>query len=153
MYDFIINPNAAIFNHIIVWSYYANVWGHKPFSLLITIKTFWQKGNEWENSEVFLLFCTVYSVFIILPFPSPGVLPDPGIEPRSPHCRQILYHLSYQRIQNGKEYEKECVCVCIYIYIYIYIYMLNWITLLYSKNWGIPGGASGQEPNYQCRRR
>ena len=25
-----------------------------------------------------------------LPFPSPGDLPDPRIEPRSPHCRQTL---------------------------------------------------------------
>ena len=25
-----------------------------------------------------------------LPFPSPGDLPDAGIEPRSPHCRQTL---------------------------------------------------------------
>ena len=25
-----------------------------------------------------------------LPFPSPGDLPNPGIKPRSPHCRQIL---------------------------------------------------------------
>ena len=31
-----------------------------------------------------------------LPFPSPGDLPDPGIEPCLPHCRQTLYHLSYQ---------------------------------------------------------
>ena len=35
-----------------------------------------------------------------LPFPSPGDLPNPGIEPRSPpglpHCRQTLYHLSHQ---------------------------------------------------------
>ena len=31
-----------------------------------------------------------------LPFPSPGDLPDPGIKPRSPDCRQILYHLSHQ---------------------------------------------------------
>ena len=31
-----------------------------------------------------------------LPFPSPGELPGPGIEPRSlPHCRQMLYRLSY----------------------------------------------------------
>ena len=29
-----------------------------------------------------------------LPFPSPGDLPGPGIEPLSPHSRQILYHLS-----------------------------------------------------------
>ena len=31
-----------------------------------------------------------------LPFPSPGDLPDPGIKPRSPDCRQILDHLSHQ---------------------------------------------------------
>ena len=35
-----------------------------------------------------------------LPFPSPGDLPDPGIEPRSPALtgigRQILYRLSHQ---------------------------------------------------------
>ena len=35
-----------------------------------------------------------------LPFPSPGDLPDPGIEPLAPvcllHCRQILYRQSYE---------------------------------------------------------
>ena len=31
-----------------------------------------------------------------LPFPSPGDLPDPGIEPESPALRQTLYHLSHQ---------------------------------------------------------
>ena len=30
-----------------------------------------------------------------LPFPSPGDLPDPGIEPGLQPCRQILYHLSH----------------------------------------------------------
>ena len=30
------------------------------------------------------------------PFPSPGDLPNPEIEPRSPHCRQILYYLSHK---------------------------------------------------------
>ena len=30
-----------------------------------------------------------------LPFLSPGDLPDPGTEPRSPHCRQSLYRLSH----------------------------------------------------------
>ena len=29
-------------------------------------------------------------------FPSPGDLPDPGIEPGLLHCRQILYHLSHR---------------------------------------------------------
>ena len=31
-----------------------------------------------------------------LPFPSPGDLPDPGIESRSPAFRQMLYRLSHQ---------------------------------------------------------
>ena len=30
------------------------------------------------------------------PFPSPGDLPDPGLEPRYPHCRQTFSHLSHQ---------------------------------------------------------
>ena len=33
-----------------------------------------------------------------LPFLSPGDLPDSGMEPKSPHCRQILYHLSYREV-------------------------------------------------------
>ena len=32
----------------------------------------------------------------VLPFPSPGYIPDPGIEPRFPHCIQMLYCLSHQ---------------------------------------------------------
>ena len=31
-----------------------------------------------------------------LPFPSPGDLPDPGIEPESPALQQMLYSLSHQ---------------------------------------------------------
>ena len=31
-----------------------------------------------------------------LPFPSPGDLPNPGIEPRFPTLQGILYHLSHQ---------------------------------------------------------
>ena len=31
-----------------------------------------------------------------LPFPSPGDLPDPGMELGSPICRETLYHLSHQ---------------------------------------------------------
>ena len=31
-----------------------------------------------------------------LPFPSPGDLPNPGIDPSLWHCRQILYHLIHQ---------------------------------------------------------
>ena len=29
-----------------------------------------------------------------LPFPSPGDLPNPGLNPSLSHCRQTLYHLS-----------------------------------------------------------
>ena len=32
----------------------------------------------------------------VLPFPSPGDLPNPGIESGLLHCRQILYCLNYQ---------------------------------------------------------
>ena len=31
-----------------------------------------------------------------LPCPPPGDLPNPGIKPGLPHCRQILYHLRHQ---------------------------------------------------------
>ena len=34
-----------------------------------------------------------------LPFPTPGDLPDTGIEPKSP-ALQILHHLSHQQILN-----------------------------------------------------
>ena len=36
-----------------------------------------------------------------LPFPSPGDLPDSGIKPGSPHCRQTLYRLSHQGSGGG----------------------------------------------------
>ena len=35
------------------------------------------------------------------PFPPPGDLPDPGIEPASPIGRQTLYHLSHQGFLPG----------------------------------------------------
>ena len=31
-----------------------------------------------------------------LPYPPPGDLPNPEMEPRSPKCRQILYQLNHQ---------------------------------------------------------
>ena len=39
-----------------------------------------------------------------LPFPSPGDLPNPGIEPRSLHCRQILYHRATREVPYLLEY-------------------------------------------------
>ena len=51
-----------------------------------------------------------------LPFPSQGDLPNSGIEPGLPHCRQILYHLSHQEgptssseaILSGATKEGDC---------------------------------------------
>ena len=38
-----------------------------------------------------------------LPFPSPGDLPDPGMNPGVPHCRQTLHRLSLQgKISSGE---------------------------------------------------
>ena len=37
-----------------------------------------------------------------LPFPSPGDLPDPGIEPSLLHCRQTVYHLSHWEFNGEK---------------------------------------------------
>ena len=41
-----------------------------------------------------------------LPFPFPGDLPDPEIEPGLPHCRQTLYRLSHQGIKGGTTKEQ-----------------------------------------------
>ena len=38
-----------------------------------------------------------------LPFPFPGDLPDPGIDPGLLHCRQMLYCLSYQGSSNSSQ--------------------------------------------------
>ena len=56
-----------------------------------------------------------------LPFPSPGDLPSPGIEPGSPALQ--VDALSSE--PPGKsEYMCVCVCVCVCVYnIYIYVYL------------------------------
>ena len=42
------------------------------------------------------------------PLPSPGDLPKPGIEPRSPSWRQIVYQLSYPEHQRIDVFELWC---------------------------------------------
>ena len=45
--------------------------------------------------------------YSLTPFPSPGDLSHPGIEPGSLHCRQIVYRLSHQgrpRASEGSQY-------------------------------------------------
>ena len=51
-----------------------------------------------------------------LPFPFPGDLSDPGIEPDLLHHRQILYHLSHQRSPGfcSKTLWISCKYICIY---------------------------------------
>ena len=54
-----------------------------------------------------------------LSFPSLGDLPDPGIKLRSPHCRQILYHLSHQEMTKVIPLIQE----------------ISWILEGFAKNW------------------
>ena len=68
----------------------------EPMKLLSHVRFFaipwtvpYQAPPSVEFSRQFQYWCG-------LPFPSPGDLPDPGIEPGLPHCRQILYRLSQQ---------------------------------------------------------
>ena len=43
-----------------------------------------------------------------LPLSPPGDLPDPGIEAESPHCRQIVYQLSYLfKTMNGLNFSRK----------------------------------------------
>ena len=54
----------------------------------------------------------------VLPCPSPGYLPKPGIEPSLPHCRQILYRLSHQNFHEEyerKELSKSLNAWCIFV--------------------------------------
>ena len=67
-----------------------------------------------------------------LPFPSPGDLPDLGVEPGLLHCRQILYQLSHQG-SNSFSTPK-------FSYAKLNCFM------------DFPGGASGKESTCQCRR-
>ena len=43
------------------------------------------------------------------PFPSPGDLPSPGIEPRSLHCRRILHHWATWEAQTLPDYFKSMI--------------------------------------------
>ena len=62
--------------------------------------------SEWKSLSCVWLFVTLWTIQSMefsrpqywsgKLFPSPGDLPNPGIEPRSPHCRRILYQLSHK---------------------------------------------------------
>ena len=57
----------------------------------LTLGTPWTVARQVPLSMGFLR----QEYWSVLPFPSPGGLPDPGIEPWSPHYRQILSCLSH----------------------------------------------------------
>jgi len=61
---------SAIFNSAIPW----------PVALQALLSMGFPRQEYWSE----------------LPFPSPGDVPKPGIEPESPHCRRILYCLSHR---------------------------------------------------------
>ena len=73
-----------------------------------------------------------------LPFPSPGELPNPGIDLAplvSLHCRQILYPLSYQGspmcVLKWSEVAQLCLTLC------------NPLGLLCDSSWNSPGQNAG----------
>ena len=46
-----------------------------------------------------------------LPFPSPGDLPNQGLNLGLPHCRQMLYHLSHQGSQRTEVTSEKTECL------------------------------------------
>ena len=55
-----------------------------------------------------------------LPFPSPGDLPNPGIEPGLPHCRQTLYRLSHE----GSP-ARQWLCLILFILLHLVLNSFN----------------------------
>ena len=50
-------------------------------------------------------------------------------------------------------YQTHTVCLSLYIYnIYKEIYIIYLHTHTHTHIWGFPGGVSGKEPTYQCKR-
>ena len=72
----------------------------------------------------------------VLPFPSSGDLPDPGIEPRSPKCRRIPYHLSHQGGWGA-----------------VFLYQFAWSTVVYTALRGLPPGFPIWKGYFHVRKR
>ena len=114
--------------------------------LCLTLATPWTVARQTPQSVGF----SRWEYWSGLPFPSPGDLPDPRIEPRS----LALQADSFQAELSGKplwwprgvEWGKGreapeggdihiCVCVLVCVYKkYIYICMYDWFVSLYSRN-------------------
>ena len=93
-------------------------------------------------------------------FPPPGDLPNPGIEPRSPHCGWILYQLSHKgspRIlewvaypfSSGSSWPRNQAG---FSRIIISSYFWGLLGGTIDCFLGFPGGTSGKEPSWRYRR-
>ena len=96
----------------------ANCWSEILLIPCLQLRYWDHEGVKWSEEKSLShvwLFATPWTVthqasqsigfsrheyWIRLPFPSPGDLPNPGIEPGFPYCRQTLYHSSYQGSPN-----------------------------------------------------
>ena len=68
----------------------------RMLSLLVMSDCLWPPWTVAPQAPLSMGFSR-QEYWSMLLFTSPGDLPNPGIKPRSLlHCRQILYHLSYQ---------------------------------------------------------
>ena len=78
-----------------------------------------------------------------LPFPSPGNLPNPGVEPRSPALQRDS---SPTELQEGQYFMNlksskppctlHCVCVCVCVCVYMFVCMLSCVWL-FATPWTI----------------
>ena len=79
-------------------------------------------------------------------FPSPEDLPNPGIEPGSPHCRQTLYRLSHQGSPKGSlhvlkvKVTQSCLTLCdpkdYIVHGILQAGILEWVVIPFSR---VPG--------------
>ena len=82
----------------------ASWWGWKKVKVLVTQACptlFIPMDNSPPGSSVHTILQAKYWSGLL--FPSPGDLPNPGAEPKSPYCRHIPYHLNHQESLRVKE--------------------------------------------------
>ena len=79
-----------------------------------------------------------------LPFLSPGILPNPGIEPRSPALRVILYQLNHQESPSFCLYPVPIfllqfflICMCLIMVWNKKNYVYNQTSLRIIMNWSL----------------
>ena len=80
----------------------------KSLSCVWFSATPWTPWTPWNlpGSSIHGIFQAIVLEWVAIP--SPGDLPDPGIQPGSSDCRQTLYHLSHQ----GSPKSQLCPTLC-----------------------------------------